>query len=154
MESTVFRRSIVIESTLRKQVGDIIVAHPGNQKMKYDLHAAWEMLESFLDQHGALPEQLHDIEATQLAAFVKHCRECGMSEVSLPTVLGALRMLLKDSGHTAATLSALTAPVHRERISNDVSGKRRHQLRFRDEARDLPNETIFACDAHKPSDTE
>ena len=28
MESTVFRRSIVIESTLRKQVGDIIVAHP------------------------------------------------------------------------------------------------------------------------------
>jgi hypothetical protein len=144
----------MVESTLSKQVGDIIGAHLCNEKMKYHLHAAWDRLESFLDQQGTMPGQLRDIEAAQLAAFMKHCRESGMSEVSLPGILGPLRTLLKEAGLTASTLGALTAPVRRERIKGDVSGRYRYQLRFSDEARDFPNETAFSRDAQKPSDTE
>jgi hypothetical protein len=144
----------MVESTLRKQAEDIIGAYLCNEQMKYDLHAAWERLESFLDQHGTLPDQLRDIEAAQLAAFMRHCRDSGMSEVSLLRMLGPLRTLLREAGHTDAALSALTAPVRRERIRNDVSGKYRYQLRFSDEAGDLPDGTTFACDAHTPSDTE
>jgi hypothetical protein len=120
------------KQTVHEQVNDIIRAHVCNEKMKKVLHAAWEMLESFLGQRGKLPDRLQSIERDLLAAFVEHCRQSGVSEELLPQTLCALRMLLKQAGHNAATLATLTAPLRRERTQNDINGKYRYRLHFMD----------------------
>jgi len=117
------------ESTVRNEVREAVRTHACDETTKNDLHAAWEMLESFLDQQAVLPEKLVDIQAAELAAFVKHCRRLGMSEVALPRTLGLLR-----------TLSALTAPVRRVRMPN-ANGKYRYALRFSDDPRCPSNDT-------------
>jgi len=128
------------ESTVRNEVREAVRTHACDETTKNDLHAAWEMLESFLDQQAVLPEKLVDIQAAELAAFVKHCRRLGMSEVALPRTLGLLRTLLRYVGHTQGTLSALTAPVRRVRMPN-ANGKYRYALRFSDDPRCPSNDT-------------
>jgi hypothetical protein len=94
----------------------VIKAEAWDQNAARVLVPPWHRFAVFVLARGERPASVTDITVETLAAFSKHCDVDGavqFSEASL--VLGAVRLVLLQSGFDPAALVALSAPRRAKR---------------------------------------
>lgn len=106
-----------------EQMERVIHAFGANPKTAGDLRRAWTALSSFLEQRGALPARVEDIDKDSLAMYAAHFRSRGPDD----NTLAALSTLLKGAGHSTSTLAALIVSTRRVRVSNGANGRYRFE---------------------------
>lgn len=108
-----------LPSAIDEQVERLINAFGANPKTAEDLRCAWTTLSSFLEQCGAFPARVEDIDKDSLAMYSAHFRPRGPDD----NTLAALSMFLKLAGHSTSTLSTLVVNTRRVRLKNGANGR-------------------------------
>jgi hypothetical protein len=88
----------------------------------------WSIYQNFLEEQKLLPEQAEDIPQSSFSMFVRRCEAQQTDDESMHLVLASVRVVLLELGHHIDTLSALSAPLKRKRLSNGKDGHYRFAL--------------------------
>ena len=88
----------------------------------------WGIYQNFLEEQKLLPEQAEDIPQSSFSMFVRRCEAQQTDDESMHLVLASVRVVLLELGHHIDTLSALSAPLKRKRLSNGKDGHYRFAL--------------------------